>query len=315
MSKKNIFQGTISVCFFAMICCLLWGSAFPCIKLGYDWFNIKSNEMANQILFAGYRFTIAGIMVILVGSIIEKRILFPKSLKSWERVGIVSLFQTFLQYVFYYIGLAHTTGVKVSIVIGSNVFVALIISCLIFKLETLSIKKILGCIIGFLGIIIINSSGENFFGNFNFWGEGLVFISTIAYAFSSVFMKKFSKYENPIEVSGYQFFLGGIVMSICGLIMGGKVTITDTKSLIMLIYLAFISAGAYTLWSILLKHNPVSQVTVFGFMNPIFGSLLSALILNEKEQIFNVKSLISLCLVCIGIFIVNFSKDLKSVKS
>lgn len=307
-NKKNIFKGTLSVCFFAMICCLLWGSAFPCIKIGYDWFNIEVNQTATQILFAGYRFTIAGIMVILVGSIIEKKILFPNNIKSWERVAIVSMFQTILQYLFYYIGLAHTSGVKASIVIGSNVFVALIISCLIFKLEKLSLKKVLGCIIGFLGIILINANGGELFGNFNFYGEGLVFISTIAYAFSSVFMKKFSKYENPIQLSGYQFFFGGIVMSILGIIGGGKVNIIDTKSLLMLLYLAFISAGAYTLWSVLLKYNPVSQVTVFGFMNPIFGSLLSAFILNEKDQIFNFKSVISLGLVCIGIFMVNFTK-------
>lgn len=311
---KNIFKGTLSVCFFAMICCLLWGSAFPCIKLGYSWFNISATDTATQILFAGCRFTIAGLMVIAVGSILEHRVLYFKGFQSWKRVCVVSMFQTFLQYLFYYIGLAHTSGVKASIVIGSNAFVALIISCLLFKLESPSSKKVIGCIIGFFGLMLINCNGKEPLGSFNFYGEGLVFISTIASALSSVYMKKYSKYENPIALSGYQFFIGGVLMTICGLAFGGRLTIQDGKSLAMLLYLAFISAGAYTLWSILLKYNPVSQVTVFGFMNPVFGTLLSVYILNEKEQILNVKSLVSLFLICIGILIVNSSSEKSSPK-
>lgn len=69
--------------------------------------------------------------------------------------------------------------------------------------------------------------------------------------------------------------------------------------------MALISAVAYTLWGILLKYNPVSQVAVFGFMNPMFGVLLSALILHERNQAFSLNGLISLLLVCAGIYIVN----------
>ena len=66
---------------------------------------------------------------------------------------------------------------------------------------------------------------------------------------------------------------------------------------------AFVSAAAYSLWAVLLKHNPVSKVAIFGFMNPVCGVLLSTILLDEKG-IFGVQGIAALILVCSGIFIV-----------
>ena len=63
------------------------------------------------------------------------------------------------------------------------------------------------------------------------------------------------------------------------------------------------SAAAYSLWAVLLKHNPVSKVAIFGFMNPVCGVLLSTILLDEKG-IFGVQGIAALILVCSGIFIV-----------
>ena len=73
--------------------------------------------------------------------------------------------------------------------------------------------------------------------------------------------------------------------------------------------MAMISAVAYTLWGILLKYNPVGKVAVFGFTNPIFGVILSAVFLGEKNQAFGVQGLVALVLVSVGIFMVNKSKN------
>ena len=139
----------------------------------------------------------------------------------------------------------------------------------------------------------------------SFAGEGCIFLSTIAYACSSVLIKDYSKKENPVILSGYQFFFGGLVMIACGLAAGGKLVHITGVGIAMLLYLGMLSAIAYTLWGILLKYNPVSKVTVFGFMNPIFGVVLSAWLLQEKDQAFGWKSIVALLLVCFGIFIVN----------
>ena len=93
-------------------------------------------------------------------------------------------------------------------------------------------------------------------------------------------------------------------MTAGGAAAGGSIYPVSGASFILLLYLGCISAVAYSLWGILLKNNDVSRVTVFGFMNQIFGVAFSAIFLSEGSVI-NVYVLIALALVCSGIFIVN----------
>ena len=318
--KERFLQKTPVVWMGAFICCLLWGSAFPCIKLGYAWMDIAADDTAAQILYAGCRFTLAGILTILIGSVLQGKFLHPIR-EDIKKVIWLSFLQTVLQYLFFYIGLAHTTGVKASIIEGVNVFVAVFVAGFLFQQEKVTTKKLLGCVIGFIGVVIVNIVGGNFEDGFvivhlfsgssqdgglglSLAGEGFIFISTIAYAFSSVFMKKYSKEHNPVMLSGYQFLVGGIIMVVCGLIFGGRLDAFSGAAVGMLLWLAFVSAMAYSLWGILLKYNPVSKVAVFGFMNPVFGVILSAILLRESQSV-GVSAIVALVLVCIGIYIVN----------
>ena len=130
------------------MCCALWGSAFPFIKIGYSLFDIPSGDWASQILFAGLRFTLAGILTVVFGSAISKRFLYPQR-KNIICVCVLSLFQTVLQYLFFYIGLANTTGTKGSIINSTGTFFAVLVSCLLLRQERLNIQKIIGCAVGF----------------------------------------------------------------------------------------------------------------------------------------------------------------------
>lgn len=303
INKNNILTKTPVVVIGAFICCALWGSAFPCIKIGYILFNISASDTYTQILFAGIRFIIAGLLALIIGSILSKKILVPHK-GSLIKIVRLSMLQTVAQYVFFYIGLAHTTGVRSSIVEGTNVFVAILVASLLFKQEQLTFKKIAGSLVGFSGVVLVSTFGVQITGGNYFLGDLFVFISTFAYAFSSVLLKRYSVEENPIVLSGYQFMAGGLIMTIIGFIFGGRLTVLTLSGLMMLLYLSFVSAAAYSLWGLLLKHNPISKVAVFGFMNPVCGVILSALMLNECSTI-GLASFVSLILVCIGIFIVN----------
>lgn len=312
--KEDFMTKTIVVWLGAMLCCALWGSAFPCIKIGYTLFSIPAEDTAAQILFAGYRFTLAGIFTIAIGSVPNHGFLLPKK-ESIGKIVWLSMLQTVAQYLFFYVGLAHTTGVKASIIEAMNVFIAILVASLIFRQEELTAKKILGCVMGFLGVVLVNVTKSGLDTSLSFTGEGFILLSTVAYAFSSVYLKRYSKKENPIILSGYQFVIGGIIMSICGSAMGGKVAGFHVASTAMLVYLALVSAVAYSLWGILLKYNSISKVAVFGFMTPVFGVILSALLLPGENQALGVKSFAALVLVCAGIYAVNHVRPEKTEKN
>jgi drug/metabolite transporter (DMT)-like permease len=305
--KEKFMQKTIIVWLGAFLCCLLWGSAFPCIKIGYRLFDIPASGTATQILFAGIRFTLAGIIALILGSLTNRKLLLPKK-SSIGNVVKLSMLQTVIQYIFFYVGLANTTGVKASIIEGVSAFVAILVASFVFKQEKLTSKKIIGCTIGFIGVVLVNVSGNGVDLSFSFIGEGFILISTVAYAFSSIYIKRYSDSENPVVLSSWQFIVGGIIMTICGLLAGGRIETWTPSGVAMLLYLATVSAVAYSLWGILLKYNPVSKVAVFGFMNPVFGVILSAILLRDEGSL-SITSVGALALVCLGIYIVNVEKQ------
>ncbi len=288
----------------ACFCCALWGSATPCIKIGYKLMRPDSS-VASTVLFAGIRFFIAGILTVAIFSVARRRFLCPK-IQNSGRILTVSLFQTVLQYIFFYIGLSLTSGVKGTVASGSGAFFAILIAALVFRQEKLGVRKIAACVLGFSGIIAINLKGLDL--NVNF-GDVSVIISAIAYAVSTVLIKRYSKYEDPVVISGYQFIVGGAVMILGGLLFGGRITVNSPAAVLVLIYLALISALAYSLWGILLKYNPVSKVSIYNFATPMFGVILSWLLLTESANVEIVNLLLSLLLVCSGIFLLNFKKE------
>lgn len=255
-------------------------------------------------MFAGMRFVLAGILTVLIGSLLQRKVLVPTTASAPSIVKL-AIFQTILQYIFFYIGLAHNSGVKASIINGSNTFFVILVSALIFRQEKLDLKKVLGCIIGFAGVIVVSMNGQKIDMDLSLMGDGSLFLCALSYAVSSCLMKKYSKKDNPVMLSGYQFILGGIVMVLLGFGMGGRIPHVSVSALLMLFYLACISAVAYSLWGILLKYNPVSKVAIFGFTNPVFGVLLSAWWLGEGSAELGWNALLALILVCIGICIVN----------
>ncbi|MGN0241269.1 MAG: DMT family transporter [Candidatus Weimeria sp.] len=310
IKEKKAFWTRLPIVFlFAFICCFLWGSAFPCIKAGYSLFGVASDDTASQILFAGIRFFFAGVMVLIAGSLIQKRAL-TISAGGIPKVIILSLFQTTGQYFFFYIGLAHATGVSSSIIETSNTFFAILVAALIFRTEKLSLRKIAGCVLGFAGVLIVQLNGASLQMHFAFNGEGFVLISALLSAVSSSLIKRWSEDINPVALSGWQFVAGGLVLAIGGGAAGGHMGFGEAGAagILLLTYMAFISACAYTLWGILLKYNPVSRISIFGFINPVIGVLLSAVILGEYSQAFRLASLFSLILVSAGIIVVNRGK-------
>ena len=311
MNKKINLTDIRVVMFLAGVCCFLWGSATPAIKTGYRLFQIDSTDTSSILLFAGTRFFLAGILVIAWHSLTSRKWILPPR-ESALAIVELALSQTILQYVFFYVGLSHATGVHGAIITGTNVFFSILFASLVFRYETLNGRKLAGCLLGFAGIVIVNLSGSGSEGLFDvsFLGEGFVLLAQIFYAISSALVKKYSRQFDVVTLSGYQFMIGGLALMVIGAASGGTLAgATGPSAYVLLLYMGFLSAVAYTLWGVLLKYNPVSRVTIFGFMNPMFGVLRSAVFLGESGQALTWNTLAALILVSLGIYVVNGGKS------
>jgi len=313
MDKEKFYTNRKNIILIATLCCALWGSAYPAIKVGYELFNIPTDDIASKLIFAGYRFFIAGIFVLIV-QVFGKKNIFNLSKRQAMQVTLLGIGQTTLQYMFFYIGLSYTTGVRGSIINGTGTFFSIILAHFIYKNDKINFNKILGCIIGFAGIVVVNLNGESILNNsVSFYGEGFLMIAAFLLSSSSIYGKRITQKLDASIATGYQLTIGGAILAILGFALGGKLVGFTFASSILLLYMATLSSFAFVLWSELLKYNKVGLITVFNFLIPVFGTLLSAIFLGEN--IFDIKILIALILVCIGIFLVYKVKNDKEVVS
>lgn len=305
-NNQGFFATTPGVIVGALAACFLWGSAFPCIKIGYGLFGIEQGDTASQLVFAGTRFFFSGVLVVVAMSVVQKKPLIPKR-SSVRHILILSLFQTTMQYLFFYPGLSKAAGVSASIMESSATFLAILLGALVFRQERLTARKVIGCAVGFAGVILVNLGGSGGLG-FSLTGEGFIFLSALAGAISTCLIRIFSAGDDPVMLSGWQFVVGGLTLLAAGLAMGGSLHPSGPASIALLAYMAFLSACAYSLWSMLLQKNPISKVAIFGFTNPVFGVVLSAVLLGEAQFMNPVRYVVALVLVSAGIIIVNRPK-------
>jgi len=287
----------------AIVCTLLWGSAYPFIKLGYALFNVAPEDTGAKIAFGGVRFALAGIIVLLFyylkGNHKREEVL---STPLWAQMFLLGLVQTTIHYFFFYVGLSFTTGAKSSILNSTSVFFSALLAHLFYANDKLTLKKSIGIVSGFLAIVLVNLE-VNFEFSLSFRGEGFVIIATFLTSVSVLYSKRLSKSVDPVFLSGVQLTFGGVLLFLISLLLGASFPKSSLWGYFLLLYLALLSAVAFSLWTSLLKHNRVSSVTVFYFLIPIFGTLLSGLVL--KEDIFQLQYYLALPVVAVGIYLVN----------
>jgi drug/metabolite transporter (DMT)-like permease len=302
--SRHFFSNRKVVYLLATLCVLLWGSSYPAIKNGFALFGIVPTDIPSKMVFAGYRFFFAGIALLAVAAL-TKRDVFRMTSSDFCGVAAIGVTQTFIHYIFFYIGLANTTGVKSSIMNATGAFFSVILAHFIYANDRLSVGKSLGCLMGFLGVLVVNFNSGLLDFDFSLLGEGFVVIAAFILSATSIYGKKLSQKMDSIVLTGYQLAIGGALLYGVGVVGGGTHSDLTLTSAALLAYLVFLSAVSISVWTILLKYNPVGMVTVFNFLVPIFGALLSAIFLGET--VLEWKNVVALTLVCIGIRLVTRS--------
>ncbi|MBN6042612.1 DMT family transporter [Citrobacter sp. ku-bf4] len=286
----------------AAFCCLLWGSAYPAIKSGYEIFQIAADDIPSKIVFAGYRFLFAGLLLLFL-AMAQRKPIGRLSSRQFGQLTLLGVTQTSLQYIFFYIGLAFTTGVKGSIMNATGTFFSVLLAHFIYQNDKLSYNKTLGCILGFAGVMVVNFNSGLLDFSFTLAGDGSIVLAAFILSAATLYGKRISQTVDPTVMTGYQLGIGGLVLVIGGYVFGGTLAVHGLASVAILGYLTLLSSVAFALWSILLKYNRVGMIAPFNFLIPVSGAVLSAIFLGEN--ILEWKYAIALLLVCSGIWWVN----------
>lgn len=284
----------------AVLATFLWGSAYPAIKVGYEIFSIAASDLGSKFLFAGIRFTMAGLMVLGFTAVTDRTAVIAPA-QMWGRLVCLGILQTTIQYIFFYIGLANTTGAKSAIINSFTAFFPILLAPFFFREDSVTKNKILGCILGLTGIVTIHLDGGNF-GGFHLTGEGFAVFAAMAQSLASIYSKKLAGSLSVMTITGYQLLFGGTILIAAGEISGGFLPLR-LSGVLLFIYMALLSAVAFTVWTYLLSRNSVSSISIYNLLIPIFGTILSGIFLGE--EIWNLRYFLSIVLVCGGIAMVH----------
>ena len=301
--KKNIFQRPLWVALFALTAATAWGWAYPLIKLGFEEFAIEPSMTAEKMLFAGVRFTLAGMLVLGIAR--GAKINFAlKSRDGYWYMLLFALMNTTLHYAFFYIGLSHSGGARAAILNSLGVFLLVIFACLFFKSDKLTGRKIIGCIVGFTGILILNVGGGDS-GKFTLQGDGMIVLNALCAAVAGLMTRGLGKRVDVFVGTGYSLAIGGILLIVPALFMGAGIPQITAWGVIILLLLVGISTLGFMLYNKLLTCNPVGKVAIYNSLIPIVGAITSSLCLDEP---FYWKYIIAAMLATAGIYIINRGK-------
>lgn len=285
----------------AILCNVLWGSAFPFIKMGYRLFELQSSNTSSILCFAGVRFMLGSLIVLFGSTLLQGS--FPRMPRG--RVAAeccaLGLWQTTTQYAFYYVAVAMLTGAFGGILNSTQSFLGVILAHFLYgKADRMTPAKVLGCAIGFAGVLI-GTLGNH--GSGSGLGVFCMMAATVIFTLSGPWNKSVTRKADSFSVCFINLFVGGAALFVLGTVTGGRLNHFTPVGILVLLVLAFISGAGYLLWALLMKNNPVSRIAIFGFVNPVVNVLLSAAL--NGEPLFRWQYLAALAAVCVGIWLVN----------
>lgn len=302
-ADKSIFQRPVWVTIFALTAAIVWGWAYPLIKLGFDEFAITSDMTSSKMLFAGIRFSLSGLIILAIAKATKRDFAIRNKNDFWF-ILLFSLLNTTLHYAAFYIGLSNSQGARAAILNSTSTFTVVILACVFFKSDKMTLRKVIGCVIGFIGILTLNVGGKES-GSFTFMGDGMIILNALSSAFAGLLTRGVSKRVDVFVGTGFSLALGGALLLIPGLWAGGSLPHISLWGVVILFLLICISTIGFTLYNKLLTCNPIGKVAIYNSIIPVVGAVTSCLCLHET---FYWKYAIAGAFATAGIYIINKGK-------
>ena len=278
----------LSTTFLAITACMLWSTAFVGVKIGLNY--------TTPLRFAGIRFFLAGIYILPFCGNLKNS--FRQIFRNWKEVVRLGLFQTFLLYTFFYLGISRVPASLTAIIIGANPLFTAILAHLLLRDDRLNMRKLGSISLGMAGVVIIAASRENFSWaeGKEFWGILILVAANLAGSMGNVVVVKYRKGLPPVLLNSSQLMFGGLCLMLLSLPFEGlDIQVNAYPYYIALAWLSAMSATAFSIWFILLRRPgiKVSVLNVWKFLIPVFGALLSWIILpGERPEFFGVTGMV-----------------------
>ena len=260
----------------AIVACLLWGSAFPAVKIGL--------KHVAPLTFAGWRFMLAGVLLLPLCGRPSKYIAAVRT--HWRLILQVSALQTVLLYALFFSGIVLIQGAHAAIVCGTAPLVTALLAHWLMGNERLTPVKTGVIVLGLSGVVLLALARNPLepAGLRELAGLGLLLCSVICASLANILVARRAGAINPMVLNSVQIGLGGVALTVIALLVEGPPReLPPVEFFGAMAWLAVISATCFSIWFALLKHVKVSQLAMWKFLLPVFGATLSWAILKDES--------------------------------
>lgn len=270
----------------------IWGISWPIYKAALPF--------TPPLLFAGMRALIGGALLAVFLMPTWKKINWRD---NWKKYCIAALLNAIGFYGFQTVGLIFLpSGLFSVLVFFQPVLIALL--AWFWLGEQMSVLKLVGMTVGFLGIVIISLDG--FTGEISLVGVMIALLAAMSWALGTIYVKKESTRTDALWMVALQFLIGGVALTIMGAVTENLQDIVwNTPYLIGLVFGGVFGVTvAFTLYFKLINAGDASKIASFTFLVPLIAVLTGTFFLNEP---FTLTLFTGLILIVLSISFVNYS--------
>jgi len=274
------------------VVCLIWGLNAVAIKFG--------NTGIAPVFCAGLRSVVAT-GCLLIWMTWRRLELFPGGLKD----GIVIGFMFGAEFGLLYTAVLYTTASSAWILLYTSPFFHTLGAHFFLAGDRLSIRKSAGLVLSFVGILILLSKHLGLPSIQQFAGDLLAIGASAFWAMTTIYIKRrLVAVISPYHTLFYQTLFSIPILFLLSFLLQ-ETPIQTINGLVLLsfayqsIIVAFIS---YLVWFFLVHAYPVSRLSSFTFLTPVFATVAGIVLLKEP---LTLKLILSLVFVSLGIYIVN----------
>lgn len=268
----------LSTTFLAIVASLLWSTAFAGIKIGLQYHT--------PLQFAAMRFTLAGLMVMLTFG--KWGIYLREVKREWRFILTIGFIQVIVQYGLFYTGMDLVPGALGAMIVGSSPLFVALVAHFTHPNDRLNTMKGISILVGVAGIAILTLGRSNVVTKnpYEWVGIALLIFNNMASGYSNVLVSRFSRPLSPIILTSASLLIGGSMLFLLSLpIEGVPRGPFPWDYWAALIWLAFLSAAAFSIWYSLLKRPgvKVSELNVWKFLIPVSGAALSWILVKGED--------------------------------
>ncbi len=285
---------TLKASLYTAFLCILFGANTVGIKISLSGLGIFTN--------AGIRFALASTALFLWAKVTGQSLSFNR--QQGYKLFILSIIFTFQLSSFYY-GLSMTTASHGSLIANLLPFIVLILAHFFIPDDQITIKKIGGIALGFIGVLFLffDSTSNAVSGQMH-TGDIVISFAVFLWGCSAVYTKRIISEISILQITLYPMIFGAPIFLAAGFLWDGEmVRFLDISIINSLIYQSFVTAAyGFIAWNRLLYRFGATAIHSFVFIMPVSGVFLSVILLGEPLT-FNI--VVSIILIIAGMLVVN----------